>query len=161
MGNGFLSWTERKGLILDVEVTLNNRPLSYMEDDVWLPVLTPNSLHDPVCYLRRNLIIWTTRICASGQDILSAAKRKFGSVWRGSMWTSLPEESRKARPSWERWGRFDQVGRHEYRKVEVWHRQGYYWRSRWCGSCFKVGTSCLERAVEHPLPLELKEVVKQ
>lgn len=34
MGNGFLSWTERKGLILDVEVALNNRPLSYMEDDV-------------------------------------------------------------------------------------------------------------------------------
>ena len=28
----------------DVEITLNNRPLGYIEDDVELPVLTPNSL---------------------------------------------------------------------------------------------------------------------
>jgi hypothetical protein len=30
--------------LLDVEVALNNRPLSYVEDDLQLPVLTPNSL---------------------------------------------------------------------------------------------------------------------
>lgn len=29
--------------MLDVEVALNNRPLSYIEDDVQLPVLTPNT----------------------------------------------------------------------------------------------------------------------
>jgi hypothetical protein len=29
---------------LDVEVALNNRPLSYVEDDLQLPVLTPNAL---------------------------------------------------------------------------------------------------------------------
>ena len=44
IGNGFLSWSELEDVILDVEVTLNNRPLSYVEDDVQLPVLTPNSL---------------------------------------------------------------------------------------------------------------------
>ena len=44
IGNGFLSWTELEEVILDVEVSLNNRPLSYVEDDVQLPVLTPNSL---------------------------------------------------------------------------------------------------------------------
>ena len=27
---------------MDVELTLNNRPLSYLEDDVQLPTLTPN-----------------------------------------------------------------------------------------------------------------------
>ena len=31
-------------VILDIEVALNNRPLSYVEDDPQLPVLTPNSL---------------------------------------------------------------------------------------------------------------------
>ena len=31
-------------MLLDVEVALNNCPLSYLEDDVELPVLTPNSL---------------------------------------------------------------------------------------------------------------------
>ena len=45
IGNGFLSWTELENVILDVEVTLNNRPLSYVEDDdIQLPILTPNSL---------------------------------------------------------------------------------------------------------------------
>ena len=31
-------------MILDVEIALNNRPLCYVEDDIQLPVLTPNSL---------------------------------------------------------------------------------------------------------------------
>ena len=44
IGNGFLSWTELENVILDVEVTLNNRPLSYVEDDIQLPILTPNTL---------------------------------------------------------------------------------------------------------------------
>ena len=29
---------------MDVEITLNNRPLSYVEDDVQLPLLTPNMM---------------------------------------------------------------------------------------------------------------------
>ena len=31
-------------MLLDVEVTLNNRPLCYMEDDLQLPVLTPSAM---------------------------------------------------------------------------------------------------------------------
>ena len=31
-------------ILLDVQVALNNRPLSYADDDVQLPLLTPNSL---------------------------------------------------------------------------------------------------------------------
>ena len=44
IGNGFLTWTELEEVVLDVEVAVNNRPLGYVEDDVQLPVLTPNSL---------------------------------------------------------------------------------------------------------------------
>ena len=44
IGNGFLSLKELRDVILDVEVTLNNRPLSYVEDDIQFPILTPNSL---------------------------------------------------------------------------------------------------------------------
>ena len=44
IGNGTLQWAELEEVVLDVETTLNNRPLSYMEDDVQLPVLTPNSM---------------------------------------------------------------------------------------------------------------------
>ena len=44
IGNGRLSWTELEDVLLDVEVTLNNRPLDYVEDDVQLPLLTPNNM---------------------------------------------------------------------------------------------------------------------
>ena len=35
---------ELQEVVLDVEVALNNRPLNYLEDDIELPVLTPNSM---------------------------------------------------------------------------------------------------------------------
>ena len=44
IGNGFLTWSELEEVLLDVEVALNNRPLNYVEEDVQLPLLTPNSL---------------------------------------------------------------------------------------------------------------------
>ena len=44
IGNGMLSWKELQEVLLDVEITLNNRPLSYHEDDPPLPVLTPSSM---------------------------------------------------------------------------------------------------------------------
>ena len=47
IGNGFLTWKELEEVLLDVEVTLNSRPLSYVEDDVQLPILTPASLLYP------------------------------------------------------------------------------------------------------------------
>ena len=34
IGNGTLQWAELEEVAFDVETTLNNRPLSYMEDDV-------------------------------------------------------------------------------------------------------------------------------
>lgn len=43
VGNGFLSWTELQDVVLDAEVALNNRRLSYIEDDIQLSILTPNS----------------------------------------------------------------------------------------------------------------------
>ena len=29
---------------MDIEITLNNRPLSYVEDDIQMPILTPNTM---------------------------------------------------------------------------------------------------------------------
>ena len=40
IGNGFLRWKELEDVLLDVEVALNNRPLSYVEKDLQFPVLT-------------------------------------------------------------------------------------------------------------------------
>nr|XP_058973923.1 uncharacterized protein LOC131800242 [Pocillopora verrucosa] len=47
IGCGMLTWTELCEVVLDVEIALNNRPLCYVEDDIQLPVLTPNSLLVP------------------------------------------------------------------------------------------------------------------
>ena len=44
VGRAKLTWSEFEEVMLDVEIALNNRPLSYIEDDVQLPVLTPSAL---------------------------------------------------------------------------------------------------------------------
>ena len=44
IGCGKLTFEELVDVVLDVEVALNNRPLSYIEDDVELSVLTPNAM---------------------------------------------------------------------------------------------------------------------
>ena len=44
IGNGNLLWKELQEVILDIEIALNNRSLSYVEEDVQLPMLTPNAL---------------------------------------------------------------------------------------------------------------------
>ncbi len=44
IGKACLYWKELQEVILDIEMVLNNRPLSYVEEDVQMPILTPNSL---------------------------------------------------------------------------------------------------------------------
>ena len=51
IGNGTLTWEELEEVVLDVEVTLNNRPLNYLEDDVEFSVLTPSSMLNVNPYL--------------------------------------------------------------------------------------------------------------
>ena len=44
MGNGTLTWSELSDIVLDAEIAINGRPLSYLEDDDEMPVLTPSSM---------------------------------------------------------------------------------------------------------------------
>ena len=39
-----MTYNEFEETLLDVEINLNNRPLTYVEDDIQLNVLTPNSI---------------------------------------------------------------------------------------------------------------------
>lgn len=43
IGGANLTWSELEEVILVVEIALNNRPLTYAEDDVQLLTLTPNA----------------------------------------------------------------------------------------------------------------------
>ena len=42
-GGEKLSWLELSEVLLDIETHINRRPLSYVEDDVQFPTLTPES----------------------------------------------------------------------------------------------------------------------
>jgi len=44
VGNGTLTWSELSEVVFDVEIAINGRRLSYLEEDVELPVLTPSSM---------------------------------------------------------------------------------------------------------------------
>ena len=44
IGKAKLTFMEMQDVLLDIQITLNNRPLSYCEDDIELPILTPNML---------------------------------------------------------------------------------------------------------------------
>ena len=37
-----LTWKELESVLLDIETTLNSRPIGYIEDDIHTPILTPN-----------------------------------------------------------------------------------------------------------------------
>ena len=43
-GNAHLTISELEETALDIEINLNNRPLTYVDNDIELPILTPNSL---------------------------------------------------------------------------------------------------------------------
>ena len=52
-----LSWTELCEVVLEVETQLNRRPLSYVKDDVQLPLLTPAILFQKSnCLLERGTV---------------------------------------------------------------------------------------------------------
>ena len=44
IGRSQLTYNELEKTLLDVEINFNNRPLTYVEDDIQLNVLTPNSM---------------------------------------------------------------------------------------------------------------------
>lgn len=41
IGGGVLTWNELSEVLLDIEIQINRRPLSYVESDVELPILNP------------------------------------------------------------------------------------------------------------------------
>ena len=44
IGKAQLTWAELEEVLLDIEIILNNRPLTHIEEEIDYPILTPNSL---------------------------------------------------------------------------------------------------------------------
>jgi hypothetical protein len=90
VGQGLLSWAELTEVLLDVEVTLNNRPLTYMEEDIQLPPLTPNSL----LFLNTNILPELAPYHLEQKDLKKRAK--FLLQCKRAMWKRRTSEYLRA-----------------------------------------------------------------
>ena len=44
IGKNSLAWYELEEVLMVIQITLNNRPLYYVEDDIQIPISTPNTM---------------------------------------------------------------------------------------------------------------------
>ena len=82
-----LSWNELESVLLDVEVNLNNRPLTYIKDDIQYPILTPNSMllgQDTVMLEEDPEEETTETVGRNAKYILQDAKMQHAGDGRGS-----------------------------------------------------------------------------
>ena len=64
VGKATLLWRELAEVSLDIENTLNNRPLTYVEDDAEYPSLTPNTL-----VIGQNLMVPDKNLATGNKDL--------------------------------------------------------------------------------------------
>ena len=164
IGNGTLRWAELEEVVLDVEVALNNRPLSYLEEDIQLPVLTPNSMlhinsshlpelqpyHLPEKNLRKRA------------KFLLKCKEVMWKRWTAEYIRSLRESHRRAGGKQTPHPHVgdvviiqdDKKNRNQWKLAVVTHlikgRDGIVRAAK-----LKTSKEILERAVQHLYPLEL------
>ena len=165
VGGATLSWSELAEVVLDVEIQLNGRPLSYVEEDIDLPLLTPASF----LFQRTNRLpeqeIWR------GEDgelrkrarYLRSCKEALWKRWTGEYLTALRERhnnTQKKRAMAPAVGdvviiRSDERNRGKWplgiMKELFPGRDGIIRAVK-----LRSGRSHLERAVQHLYPLELK-----
>ena len=90
VGQGLLSWEELSEVLLDVKIILNNRPLTYMEEDIQLPPLTPNSL----LFVNTNILPDLAPYHLEEKDLKKRAK--FLQKCKDAMWRSWTTEYLRA-----------------------------------------------------------------
>lgn len=93
IGGATLTWAELSEVLLDVETQINRRPLSYVDDDVELPILTPSTF----LYQRTNQLPEEETWRIKDRDIrrrakyLRTCKDKMWSRWQREYLTALRE----------------------------------------------------------------------
>ena len=159
-----LTWEELTEVLLDIEVTLNNCPLSYLEDDVQLPTLTPNSF----LFTNSNILPELAPYHLDERDLRKRAK--FLLKTKDAMWRRWTSEYLRALRKRHRL----QYGNAESRLAVgdvVIIKSVDHNRNCWPlgiieelivgrdqvvrGTKLRVGKSILERPVQHLYPLEL------
>ena len=165
VGQGLLTWEELNEVLLDVEVTLNNRPLSYLEEDVQLATLTPNSF----LFLNSNILPELSPYQLEERDLRKRAK--FLQKSKDAMWGRGTSEYLRALRERHRLKHSDDRGSSLKVGGVVIVKSAARNRNCWPlgiietlivgrdqvvrGAKLRVGETVLERAVQHLYPLEL------
>ena len=164
VGTSTLTWYELESVLLDVEITLNDRPLNYIEDDIQLPVLTPNSLsfggnHSIPEDDADNIDETDLRKSAK---YLSRCKDRVWQRWRSEYLTALRE-----RHSHKHGSTASQLKVGDVMIIKGDEKNRGYWKIGIVtelhvgtdgivrSATLRAGKSYLERAIQHLYPLEL------
>ncbi|XP_028410372.1 uncharacterized protein LOC114532993 [Dendronephthya gigantea] len=164
IGNGHLTCTELEEVILDIEVALNNRPLSYVEDDAQLPLLTPNILQ----FGRPNILPEQRNQHIEDDDLRKRAryiKRCKDVLWK--RWSSEYLKSLRERHNMKNGEKVIRLNIGDVVIVKSEEKNRGKWRLGIVqslitgkdgivrGARLRVGQSNIERAVQHLYPMEL------
>ena len=85
-GKAKLTWKELESVLLDIDITLNNQPLGYIEDDIHTPILTLNLM-----------ILWQPNFGLEGdvdisEDIDLKKRAKFIRSCKDCIWSRWTKE---------------------------------------------------------------------
>ena len=164
IGKGLLTWAELCEVVLDVEIALNNRPLCYLEDDIQLPVLTPNSL----LFLRSNQLPDLEPHHLEEVDLRRRAKYLLKckqALW--SRWTTEYLRGLRERHRMKHKGQTMALAKGEVVIIKDEERNRNKWKMGIVkelisgrdgvvrAAKLRAGKGTLERAVQHLYPLEL------
>ena len=162
--NGTLTWSELQDVLLDVEVALNNRPLSYVEDDIQLPLLTPNLLQ----FGRPNLLPESEDHQQENPDLRKRARylaRCKNVVWR--RWSTEYLRGLRERHNMKHNQRQLSLSKGDVVIIKGEERNRGLWKLGIVEELFpgrdgvvrsvrlRPGKSYLERPIQHLYPLEL------
>ena len=161
---GILTWEELTVVLLDIEVTLNNRPLSYLEEDVQLPTLTPSSF----LFINANMLPELAPYHLDERDLRKRAKfllKTKDAMWR--RWSSEYLRALRERHRLEHGNAESGLAVGDVVIIKSVERKRSCWplgiieelivgRDQVVRDAkLRVGKSVLERAVQHLYPLEL------
>ena len=88
LGRTKLRWSELEEILLDVEINWNNRPRTYIEEDIQYPILTPNSM-----ILGRDTKMFDGNMVEDkGEDLRWRKRQKYGKRCKDAAWRRKQRE---------------------------------------------------------------------
>ena len=88
IGKAQLTWAELEEVLLDIEIILNNRPLTHIEEGIDYPILTPNSfiLGPDVDFLMQHLMKVKVKLLRGDISISHDLNKLYGKDGNMSIW---------------------------------------------------------------------------